>query len=457
MPKRWAGSGLGDMRSSHLSAGYVVILAILTAVFLCLQILGNQLPRDLAIDRFRTAFERDNLSEHEYPYQHKGVSSVHALAGVDHYIECEYALAIIADSHSIGGDAHHLMKRAIAPQYAYTDIVGSYYSNQCGSLQSIVVDRKPYRLHLYKTQYQHGSNAVYAILLRFLPVFAIRELIKLFTYFAYAIFMLVAFHFSKRLFLFLLPTIVLGFFLSGIQYFSTVGNGLQYLWTILFSTALIVYLFRTQQHEYFTKGYLGWIVFAAGMISNYLWFLDGHLHLLIPLMMTIVYFGSARQGHRVGKRYQYAAIAVVLFATGFLSSSMVNQIMKVMVLDWQAVFSGLWVATANKTVYTARRFDTFVNGLSGTLSGRGVKLLGVATVALFITLGFFFVRAARRNEEWRWDLLFFLGCAVVIGLPLPFIHDNWQQAARFVFVPYSLGFAGVICIWYNTRYISARR
>ena len=508
-------------------ARYGGILCAGFIVFTLLHIVGNGLPYGVAQARFAVAFERDNLSVEGYAHEHD-FQSVHNLRGEEQFIECQIGRTILGDSQKTT-DSRGIIGDAFVQKHARPAAMTSVRSTgeQCAALRGLAVGNEPPAVELAKTRYLWGFKAIYAILLRGLSVFQIRETLKALTYFIYLVLAVMLMRVSGRLFWLLSPVIAFGFLFSGIQFYSTVGNALGYLWalvTAIIAAGYLLYLkrevpvgtnagagawrglvwFRATEGERAGKIDYKYIIFACGMGSVYVWFLDGHLHLLLPLVISITYFGSGYAlNYSMRERFRFSLESIKLFGAGFVSMYFVHMLAKATVVGWKTVFVDyLWAGIVGKIV---SKWERFISGIEHLLTnaqntparqwvlhtgeGHGggeavleahsslgsglnvlIRLFGglfrnyreiglwgirglevvmiTGTVLAFLTALTVLGVLRRRQGRWSGELALLLAFAAVGILP-PFVHDNIFQAARFMFIPCAYSAVAVIWVWQN--------
>ncbi len=506
-----------------LCAGFIV--------FTVLHITGNGLPYGVARERFAVAFERDNLSVRGFAREYD-LQSVHNLRGEEQFIECQIGRIILGDSQKTI-DSRGVIGDAFAQKHARpaatTHIQGS--EGQCAALRGLAVDNAPPAVELVKTRYLWGYKAIYAVLLRGgLSVFQIREVLKGLTYFAYLVLAVMLVRVSGRVFWLLAPVIAFGVLFSGIQFYPTVGNALGYLWALVTAIAAAGYLLYLKRDipagasagasagawrrlawlratEGVRDGKIDYkyIAFACGMGSVYVWFLDGHLHLLLPLVISITYFGSGYAlNYSARERFRFSVEGIKLFGAGFVSMYFVHMLAKAMVVGWKTVFVDyLWVGIVGKIVGKWERLiseieNLFVNAphalpmviartgeaaaggeaileahtLGDGSGGLGILIglfegvfqrfreiglwgiLGLEVVMITGTILAFLAALAvlgvlrRRQGRWSGELALILAFAAIGILP-PLVHDNIFQAARFMFIPCAYSAVAMIWVWQN--------
>ena len=439
-------------------AKYGTILAAGTILFFFLHFLGNQLPYETAIQRFSTAFARENLGErHHYHNSDDLLYSARALVGTEHFIECQIARVILGGSARASKTGTGL-KRAIIVQAVRPTLRND--GSQCIRLKRIVAGEE-YTVEPVKTRYLWGYKALYAILLHHFSVFEIREMAKVLTYFAYLVLALAIFGLSRKMFLILSPVIVFGFFFSAIRYFHTLGNALGYLWALMTAIMLVQCIKRDV-----SMVRIRCMLFIAGMVSAYVWFLDGHLLMSVLWIASITYFGMAVKGHSIKQGYTQVAKSLLLFASGFGSCYVVNQLIKVAFHGWQRVIvDTFWLNGIVKTISrrtadldsTETWYRVFGSPLYYFHKG---AMLGVTPLTVLVTLSAILaaicatiaiIYAIRRRYVRTWDIICPYACMVWSGIALLFRHDNVYQQARFFFLFLAFGWVSAFAIWQNVR------
>ena len=105
------------------------------------------------------------------------------------------------------------------------------------------------------------------------------------------------------------PVVVLGIWMSGIVYFADAANGLAYIWAVA-SAAILALMMRRRT----TARRAPMFCFAAGMVSSYLWFFDGHNAIAIFLIGLVAWLGYSRL--KAGGKARRAAGCAALWIIG---------------------------------------------------------------------------------------------------------------------------------------------
>lgn len=456
---------------------YAAIAVAATAFFFFLHHLGNQLPYELAKQRFETAFKEGNLgrtySPHSVNRNREVPNPITVLGGISRFAECQISLMTLRAAQqqiNAGGaffDAVLLKSFERAP-------AGAGY---CGTLASIVLDDAELGDRVEKTRYWWGGKALQSLALRYFSVFEIREMMKIMTYFAYLLLAVFLLQFYPRISLLFSPLIVFGFFTSGIQYFPNVAFGLPYLWAVLSAVALV---FLTGQRA--PAQTLKLFCFIVGAISSYLW-LHGQSHIFITAFIGLfTYFATGRM--------KFAVTLIVLYMAGFLACFMLGQLVKIFVYEWLINDPVLWSGFyAGKPVYESgwvtdsllvggllkiagTTVDRF-GGLAGLWSphsllrieflrafwdlGLGAHYTAAKTLTVFSALafigsvGFAAVEARRGRPEVFRDLMFVVGIMVFLYVQFLLPSDNSFRAGRYMFLPYALCWLSLILVIMDRR------
>ena len=270
---------------------YTAALVAGTAFFFLLHHAGNQLPYEVAKQRFQAeidATQRDagHVRGFKVPYEY-----------------CELSSAVMAGARGGGSPLRDAL------------LVRTFLGNYCNALWEAAGGGEPDSGPL-KTRYWWGSKALYAIALRALSVYELRELTKTATRLAYALLAVAVLLLSPKALAVISPLILLGAFHSGVDYFGDVANGMPYAWAVL-SAAVLAFLMRFRAPGAAPWGRARFFSFVTGMVSSYLWLGDGHTFLAVTLIGLIAYFGHERAAVR--ERVEQAVRCIGLYLAGFLT------------------------------------------------------------------------------------------------------------------------------------------
>ncbi len=313
---------------------YTGIAVTLPAIFFFLHYTANLLPQERALAVVKDAFAVKNLGRSDYPFRKYGSQSIRSLIGQNQYSDCRTMTSLIAP-------ASNKLADAIVPKKPTTVRPGQKrYCNEekhcderkhCEQLYQIAVKGSDFGLRNLKTRYWQGTRALIGNALYWdqLDYFQVNVGIKTMTLFAYLILALVSLAYSRRMFMALIPLVVMGFFFSGIPYYGGFSHSIPHLFAVVSLTMLVVLLrFEVSDHA------LKWFFFATGMFSAYVFLLDGHLLLLLPLSVVILYFASSPTTGFL-RWFSKSSYCMLSFISGFVVSYAANQLAKAAFLGFR--------------------------------------------------------------------------------------------------------------------------
>ena len=421
-------------RAARLSI-YTAALVAGIVFFFLLHHAGNQLPYDLAKQRFQA----------ELDAAQRDAGHVRGFKVLFEY--CELSSAVMAGAR--GGSLRDAL------------LVRTFLGNYCNPLWEAAGGGEP-DSGLLKTRYWWGSKALYAIALRSLSVYELRELTKTTTRLAYALLAVAVLLLSPKALAVISPLIFLGAFHSGIDFFGDVANGMPYAWTVL-SAAVLAFLMRFRAPGAAPWGRARFFSFVTGMVSSYLWLKDGHTFLAVTLIGLIAYFGHERAGVR--ERVEQAVRCIGLYLAGFLTCYGLGLLVKT------AAWGGIdpLVDLLNKVIYIFERtagdvawgvtdlwawyIDLFHElgwGLSTVRSGGVLTALagGVLTpLALCALVAALLISAweAYRARPHLLPGILWIVALMLINVPNFIVYDDMPyRTARFLFVMHGLCFSCLI-------------
>ena len=295
-------------------------------LFFTLHYIGNNIPYDLARQRFADEFVAHQTGGGAARY----FSEERPLFD---YEFCQISLMVVGAARR-DPSANPLLN-AILLESARKNLG---YGDYCTQLQAASGGEEWYKI-IEKYRYWWGSKAAMSILLRFLSIYDTHLLILIATYTAWALLALSLLLMGWRILLTAAPVLILGALFSGVGYFADITNGLPYLWTLLATSALALLLLRPK-----TARWAPLFCFIAGMVSAYLWFSDGHNALAIFLIGLIAWLGYARLKQSAPIRR--AAACLALYIAAFAICVALGQGVKVAVVEWATDYSGWDVARA---------------------------------------------------------------------------------------------------------------
>ena len=425
---------------------YTAALVAGTAFFFLLHHAGNQLPYEVAKQRFQAELD---AAQWDAGYA-RGFKTA--------WESCELSAAVMAGARGEGSPLRDaLLVRAFYPHVHF------YPFGYCNVLREASGGGEPDSRPL-KTRYWWGSKALYAIALRALSAYELRELIKAVTRLAYALLAIAVLLLSPKALAVISPLIFLGAFHSGIDYFGDVPNGMPYAWAVL-SAAILAFLMRFRAPGAAPWGRARLFSFVAGMVSSYLWLRDGHTYLAITLIGLIAYFGHERAAVR--ERVEQAVRCIGLYLAGFLACHGLGLLVKtaawggidplahfldrvIHVFKWTAGDAA--EASGIPYVWTLH-LDLFHDmGWSGSAARSGEVLTplagGILTPLALCALVVALLVSAWEAYRARLHLLpgiLWIVALILINVPNFIVSEDYPfRSARFLFVMHGLCFSCLI-------------
>ena len=342
---------LSNSRLSVLAVGrrlaiYAFVAAAGTALFIWLHHLGNQIPYELAQQRFA-----------------KAVAEVAQKDGAERYFQgqrpllamefCELSVGVLAGARP---DAHsNPLLDAVLPR----SFIRKF--SHCSSLQSAIEGQELEQLERgsMKSHYWWGNKALAAVALRHLSVWELHQFILFATYGAYLLLAAAMALLGWRALLVASPVIIFGMTLSGIPRFADLVNGPPTLWTVI-AVSVLALLLRWPK----TARLAPLFCFGTGMVSDFLYQSDGHNSLAIVLIGLVAWLGYERTN--MSGATQRALRCTLLYISGFFICLALGQVAKYAVLQWQLGTGGYI-------------FARVLEGLSYRLDQTVVETLGPLT------------------------------------------------------------------------------
>lgn len=413
---------------SRSIALYGAVLVVGTGFFFFLHYVGNQIPYDLALQRFSTDYAI-NLPQTRAQYPLKDRHNI-----ADPWQYCELSVAVIGggvrdESYNAFVDA--FMPKAIRP------------GTPCGAFSGVVAGSTTGNGPL-KLRYWWGTKALYAIALRYLTVFRYHQLIEIATYGSYLLLAVVMLLNGWRLFLIGSPVLIFGLFIPTIGFFTDASNGVAYLWALL-SVATLGFLVWRDVSNHMVQVFC----FIAGMISSYLWIFDGSNFLAIPLIGLIVWFGYQQLEPR--DKARRVVTYIVTYIVGFLSCYSLGQVTKEVVNEYATVTESGYIVLnqllnavidiLKRQAYWANLGALMNDGFSCDICGNEVwqKLPLLRHISVFGVLSP--MTAAANNAMLVFTVLAFLVAAPLTGLN--FMRGRRDVMWSFLFL---VGIMLIICL-----------
>ena len=315
----------GNPRMLKTISLYAAAMLLGIILFFTLHYIGNNIPYDLAKQRFADEFDAHQTSGGAARY-------FNGERPLFDWEFCQISLMVIGGARP-DPSANPLLD-AIRLKAFSKEI--NPEGNYCAELQAISGGAELAETS-EKYRYWWGGKAALSILLRFMSVYAIHLLILIATYMAWALLASSLLLMGWRILLTAAPVLILGALFSGVGYFADITNGLPYLWTLLATSILALLLLRSK-----TARWAPLFCFIAGMVSAYLWFSDGHTALAMFLIGLIAWLGYARLKQSAPIRR--AAACLALYIAAFALCVVLGQAVKMGVVEWATEDSGWDVA-----------------------------------------------------------------------------------------------------------------
>ena len=445
---------------SVLVPSCVAIALLATALFFFLHHIGNQLPYDLAVERFAEELASARPDEGHA----KGYKSM--------FEYCQMSSAVLAGAAGARNSSttSSALRNAVVLKESN---LGDANRRHCHALKAAVNGSAVPEVVL-KTRYWWGGKALYAIALRYGSVHEIREFTRWGTRIAYVLLAISLLLLSPKMLLLAAPLVVFGAFFSGIDYWADAANGLPYLWTVLFAACLALLTRRDTRvgGSQWWSGTVPVYCFAAGTVSSYLWLGDGHTFLVVTWIGMVVWFGSclspsgrpsccppppakSQSVHRArAAGTKRAALCIVLYGAGIVVCYAIGQAVKAMFLGYERVLASFWNGLVRNagdtwllsTSVTQTRDAMDVSAYLSTfyavywpewLPAHTVPTT-IAVFSLVASLGFAAFEARRGRRDLLWSTLWIVGLMSISSLTFLIVEHLHYRTARFAFVPLAL-------------------
>lgn len=443
---RWARNGVFSLTGA---GRYAAVAVVFLAGFYGLIWAAHLVPEKQSAAFVKQAFDAGVLhTRNDYGWY----SSLRGLAGRDRFSDCRSLLLVVRPPAAD-------LDQVLAPLRWHERVKGKGKTTRCGWLRRAAKGEEGTTAAL-KVRYWHGSMAITAAWMHIsseLSLMQIMETTKAAAYFAWGLLALLAFAHSRRLFAVLAPVVVAGIFASGISYGGSFSHGFPYVFAIL-ALAGLVRLLTAGASPSRIRLYF----FAVGMVSAFLYLLDGHQILLVPLSLVILYFAREDAGLR-----GWAALAagcLALFALGFGLSYLVNLGAKVAILGWHLVpdffeqlagrMKGAAYGEARTVMETiGRLFDPGYVRM-GFLGHPGFfqTFLSVSLIAALAGVGIAGYRCWRtgRAAPAAGVVVIAVAAALVfvrVGILPNHSWIHYQFIGRYMFVPLALAISVLVAAW----------
>ena len=416
---------------------YAAVLLVGSALFFALHYAGNRIPYDLTLEKALTEL---NSNRPDLGYLSR-IST--------RYEYCQRVSATLAAAKSFPGD--NSLIDAILPRHIVTDSPGAY----CAGLRRVSSGGALGQSAL-SFRYWWGSSPFYALALRFLSDADIREWTRVLTILAWGFLSLILWFLSRKAFLAIFPLAIFAAFFSGLQYFSDAANGFPFLLAPLSGAALALVMSRRSLIRAAAL-----CCFVIGMVSSYLWLLDGHNVLVVVLIGLIAYFGSRDLSAR--RRAATAARLIGMYAAGFAICHAFGQLVKAAVgqwapgVDWasaEAVFQGFFRQVSFRN---DRLGDTLIQAFAGNWTDApvirdftpywimgpdrvafGQTVTSLSALAFAVSLAFALALFVQRRKSLLSDMSLIIVLIAVTSLQLILPDDLPNRSSRYLFIAHAL-------------------
>ena len=335
---------------------YAAAMVLGIILFFTLHYIGNDLPYDLAKQRFA-----DEFAVHQ-----TGDGAARYFNGERPLFDWEFCeISLMAITGARRDPSGNPLVNAIRLKTFRKEIYPR--GNYCAELQAASGGAE-FAETAVKYRYWWGSKAAMSILLRFMSVYDIHQLILFATYTAWVLLAASLLLMGWRILLTAAPLLILGGLFSGVGYFADIANGLPYLFTLLAASVLALLLLRPK-----TARWAPLFCYIAGMVSAYLWFSDGHTALAMFLIGLIAWLGYARLKRSAPIRR--AAACIALYIAAFAICIALGQGVKVAVVEWATDYSGWDVAESFFQTVSHRLDQTGVETVAGITGDETARIV----------------------------------------------------------------------------------
>lgn len=449
---------------------YAAIAVVGTVFFFFLHHLGNQIPFDLAKERFA---EEDAYITKMLNGDVRHVPGIQRGAA----LYCEISVLILVGGRRDEGDN------------AFEDAIilkNAGWRKGCGNQRNDITyssdEETTYQNKgIAKTRYWWGTKALYAIALQYLTFYEVHQIIRIGTYGAYLLLTASLALMGWRAFLTGFPIILFGIFLSSIWLFTDVQNGMQSIWSLISASILALALWRNASTRV-----VHLVCFITGMVDSYLWF-SGYFIFSIPLIAMLCWVGYANL--EPSDRVRKSLICIALYILGFSACFALGQATKSvvyerMIADGHNYFGGEvsrilrggisgnlgWMTNKVTALFTGRDYGAcIVCGDSGWrnllvakqliefwhmthMSNVAERALGFfSALALFVSATLAILNVLRGSKEAMWSVVFVLGLMVVVCLQFILPSGHEPVIVRFTFLLPALCWSSLALVLINSN------
>lgn len=436
----------GVPRAARALAVYGAVACFAIASFVLLHHIGNRTPFDLAVERFAVEFDAVPNG-----WGRRGDERLDFYNIWDY---CTFAGAVLAGSKPQG---RLPLKDALLPKklvgrepeewcHEFTvpfPTSGKWYeSHGDAEWREENRDRFPYRQWW-------GSKALFAIALRYLSVYEYHQLIRAACYGAYALLAIALLQLGWRAFVVASPVLLFGVCLSAIKYFSDVTNGVPYVWSIVTPAVLALLLARNE-----AASTMRVFCFFAGMVSAYLWLLDGGNFIAVALIGLVAWLGH--EGLPVRDRVGRSAACASMHVGGFAACLVGGVAVKALAVS-EAVEQSITESIKRVSrIGSPEQRDTASRDPASWIDLLPIEVPDVEALAMFsalaglasIALGAWYARRGRVDllAGALWIAGLVAAFCVHFGLP----NDVAYRAVRLMHMPLALCWSGLVFVLLGT-------
>ena len=426
---------------SRSTALYAVITALFIVVFYVFHYLGNQIPYDLAQQRFSETFPKENAGN--IP-----ITGIDYKLGINHSWEfCEISGMVLAGAADESDPVTAaLLLKQIPLQKSELD--------PCSELKDFSSRSGPPPWAFAKLRYWWGSRALFAMALHHLSVLEVHTWVRFATYGAYLLLAGACLLLGWRTLLVVAPVIVFGSLFSGLEFFADVGVGIPHIWAIL-APAILTLLLRWEN----STRWADLFCFVAGMVSAYLWLFDGHNFVCLALIGLVSWSKLSTGEKTFWMEIRRPLICVFLFIVGFIMSLVLNYIIENVVGALAGIKDIYSVSSNEHQVYSSslpgvnRILDRIFTPHYGDLLGKDIAsywaLISIGdmaerlqTYSSFLALvgaaSLVGLQTRRGRKKTSFGVLWILALMLMAGMHFVLPNDLQYRAARLMFLPLAL-------------------
>ena len=299
------------------------------------------------------------------------------------FTTCEVALSLVVQQDAT-------LRAALAP----TSIDYSHNSSPCTTLHEFYAgDSSEAAYFPLRQRYIWGFRVVHAAFASILSDQSIRTLLSALVYLTGLLLLWGLSQLGSNALIFSMPIVVGGLLFAGVTSISGLPLAVSFLWAWVVPLILLVKDSRQFQET---------LLFLAGMQSAFLWFLDGHIILIVTLCSLVTYFQYVESR---GARTAITRIIINLFYfhAGLIFCFVFFLVLKGFVLGWGATF------------------DSFIVGIlhnASTIDNSREDISFIAMVHKLIFVGFQYTSTYQHVFLWKFLIVSSAACVFLSGILL---------------------------------------